>query len=59
MARHTFPITFEVRVAWWVPLYLYGVIGMPKLTGRDPDEEKILYWVMRGVHLVRCRGPQA
>lgn len=56
MSSVTAQISVRVKVAWWVPLYLQGVVAMSILTGREPDEEKVLAWVLRGVSLVRDRG---
>lgn len=48
-----------VKVAWWVPWYLRGVAMTSLLTGLEPDEEKVMCWVLRGISLVHRCGPQA
>lgn len=48
MARH---VTFvmQVKVRWWLRLYLYGVALTSYLTGMEPDYAKVQKWINRGV----------
>ena len=39
----------SVHIAWWVIPYLYGVRIMSALTGLEPDMDKVMYWVERGL----------
>lgn len=44
-------ITLRVRVAWWLRWYLAGVLMVAYLTRREPDNDKLRYWVCKAV---RC-----
>lgn len=48
-----------VKVAWWVRWYLRGELLAYILTGREPDEEKIMARVLKGIRPAHHRGPQA
>ncbi|MFZ3193700.1 MAG: hypothetical protein WA154_10920 [Moraxellaceae bacterium] len=48
--------TFTVKIAWWVHPYLFGVAAVARLTGRDPDVDKVWRRVERGVSLVKGNG---
>ena len=50
----TSTITITVHVAWWVRWYVASVALMSKLTGAEPDMEKVGRWIERGVR-VRAR----
>ena len=47
----TSTITITVHVAWWVRWYVASVALMSKLTGAEPDMEKVGRWIERGVRL--------
>ncbi|WP_273861937.1 hypothetical protein [Pseudomonas sp. LA5] len=47
MARSTLTVT--IRMAWWVKPYLYGVLLTARLTGRQPDPDRVGAWVQRGM----------
>lgn len=39
----------ETSTAWWLDLYLHGVLTMVLITGCDPDMEKVMHMVVRGL----------
>lgn len=41
----------SVKLAWWLRAYLYGVQLTSNLTGLEPDPDKVVGWVGRGVKL--------
>lgn len=47
MAKHE--LTLTVRVAWWLRTYLHCVAFTSKLTGLEPDWQRVAGWVSRGV----------
>lgn len=48
MARLT-TVTFTIRFSWWVKPYLCGVLLMSRLTGLQPDPDRVGAWVKRGM----------
>lgn len=42
-------VTFIIRMAWWVKPYLCGVLLMSRLTGLQPDPDRVGAWVQRGM----------
>jgi hypothetical protein len=40
-----------IKKAWWLPLYLNGVVLVSILTNRDPDWQKVERWVKRGIRI--------
>lgn len=48
-------VAVRITVAWWVRWYLAGVELAAKLTGAEPDMDKVRATVMRGVK-VRTDG---
>ena len=49
MARAT--ITLTVKVAWWVRPYLYSLVLMSRLTGLEPDLDKVEAVVLKGLRV--------
>lgn len=47
------PISVSVHasVAWWLRLYLYGVVLTAWLTGAQPDQEKVMRVAKRAIRL--------
>lgn len=45
----------RVQVSPWVHWYIAAVALMARLTGREPDMDKVLYWAMKDVKLVQVR----
>lgn len=45
----TATITVEISIAWWLRPYLAGVSLMCWLTGLEPDEARVCYWVRKGL----------
>ncbi|SUD78197.1 Uncharacterised protein [Pseudomonas putida] len=41
--------TIVCRHRWWLKYYLAGVLGIALVTGREPDPDRIAYWVDRGL----------
>ncbi|WP_312378849.1 hypothetical protein [Pseudomonas oryzihabitans] len=48
MSRLT-TVTFTIRMAWWVKPYLFGVLLTARLTGLQPDPDRVGAWVKRGM----------
>ena len=44
-------VTLRITVAWWVRWYIAGVELAAKLTGAEPDMEKVGAVVRRGVEV--------
>lgn len=42
-------IVMKIRVAWWLKWYCLGVVAMCRLTGKQPDEDRVKFWVSRAV----------
>lgn len=47
----------QVRVAWWVKWYLYGVALTCRITGMDFDEDKVRRYICRGLRAKVIRYP--
>lgn len=39
----------ELRFRWWLRLYLRGVILFAVITRQRPDEQKLIYWIRKGL----------
>ncbi|AMP15893.1 hypothetical protein [Collimonas pratensis] len=39
----------EFKMAWWFKFYVFGVTTMCLLTGREPIQEKSLYWTQKAI----------
>lgn len=48
-------VTLRITIAWWVRWYLLGVQLTSRMTGANPDYDKVREVVMRGVR-VRADG---
>jgi hypothetical protein len=44
-------LTVSVKLAWWLLLYLDGVLLMQAITGLDPDMEKVERMISRGIRV--------
>lgn len=42
-------ITIVSRQSWWLKYYLAGVLGISRLTGRNPDLARVRNWIERGI----------
>jgi hypothetical protein len=51
-------LTLEIRVAWWLRLYLYGVVITSRVTGLEPDWSKVKRMIGRGVTVGRVKPPR-
>lgn len=51
MARTKHTLTAKIKVAWWWESYACGVITMARLTGLEPDHEKVTAWAKRAVSI--------
>lgn len=50
-------ITLDLHTSWWLSYYLRGVVLAAYLTGREPDMERVSWWIERGVRVtVRREG---
>lgn len=45
----TVTLTLHVRVAWWVKPYLQSVALFARITGTEPDWERVRSTVLRGI----------
>ncbi|MBC7201922.1 MAG: hypothetical protein H5U29_00165 [Pusillimonas sp.] len=44
-------IKVQIKLAWWIRWYLMGVVLMARLTGQQPDPERIGYWVAKAARV--------
>lgn len=51
-------VIVEVRRAWWLDLYLYGVLTVALLMYCEPDMEKVMRVAVRGLRW-RFKGARA
>lgn len=42
-------LVIRIKLAWWLRWYLIGVVLMSRMTGAQPDEDKLLYWIRRAM----------
>lgn len=42
-------IRVEVRAAWWLELYLYGLITVAMLMDCEPDPAKVMRTILRAM----------
>lgn len=49
MARASITATLKWR--WWLKSYLSGVLLMARLTGSEPNWERVRYWVGKGIKI--------
>lgn len=42
-------LEIQITVAWWLRWYLAGVLVMSRLTGLEPDLERVQAVVMRAI----------
>jgi hypothetical protein len=47
----TTSITVSIKLAWWVNPYLTGVRIMSELTGLEPDYDRVVATVLRGIKI--------
>lgn len=48
-------IQYRIRLAWWLRVYLQSVVLASLLTGREPDIDKVGYWIKKGLKLEPVR----
>jgi hypothetical protein len=41
--------TTEVRIAWWLKPYFYMLALICAFTGREPNYERVQYWIRKAV----------
>lgn len=46
------PEVVELHLAWWVPYYLRTVGFLCGLFDLEPNEERVMYWVSKGIRVV-------
>ena len=44
-------IQIRISVAWWLRWYLAGVALMCRVSGADPDVDRVVYWVRRSIRM--------
>ena len=42
-------LVVEIRLAWWARAYLSSVLCFARLTGMEPDSDKVIATTMRGI----------
>lgn len=48
-------VTMSIKFAWWVKPYLCGVLLMSRLTGLQPDPDRVGAWVKRGTTMTMTK----
>ncbi len=48
-------IAYNVRVAWWLKLYFYGLATLCAITGCEPNWQHVKYWINKGVTVKAIR----
>lgn len=56
--KHTLAFRLSVRQAWWLPWYINGVGFMARLTGIDPDWDRVGRVIARGMRVKASRASQ-
>lgn len=49
-------IVVRISFKFWVQPYLAGVELASTITGLDPDPEKVMYWLSRGIKIDLVSG---
>lgn len=47
----TCELKMSVKLAWWLKPYCYAMVIWHHLIGREPTQDQITAWVMRGVKI--------
>jgi hypothetical protein len=42
-------ITITLKWRWWLKSYLFGVLLMARLVGREPNWDRVQYWIGKGI----------
>lgn len=45
-------VQVAVKHKWWLKYYLAGVLFMRQVTGLEPNEERLVRWILRGIRVV-------
>lgn len=48
-------VVAEIRLAWWLPLYVEALCFFASLVGSEPDEEKLARVVESAIRVVPVR----
>jgi len=48
MARKSITITVTAAPRWWLKAYLCGVLLAVQVTGREPNWQRVRYWIGKG-----------
>jgi hypothetical protein len=46
----------EIRMRWWLPMYLTCILWIIKFTGPEPNLRRVEFWIGRGVY---CKSLEA
>ncbi|MES2787637.1 MAG: hypothetical protein V4684_19380 [Pseudomonadota bacterium] len=49
MATNVHALKIRVKVAWWLKLYFYALATTSAISGREPDWNRVKYWINKGV----------
>jgi hypothetical protein len=47
--KKTTTITVSIKFRWWFKYYILGIQTMAFLTCREPDGDKLDYWIRKAV----------
>lgn len=50
------PLTITIKLAVWFRFYVFGIVIMSALTGRQIDQLKLDYWLNKAITLTDGQG---
>lgn len=42
-------LRIKISVAWWLRYYIYGLLLMHWITGMGVNEQRVAYWLSKGM----------
>lgn len=48
-------IVVQLRMAWWFKCYMAGLVFMLRVTGAEPNWDRIDYWVRKAIVMDRIK----
>jgi hypothetical protein len=52
---NTVTFTLNVSIAWWLTPYFYLLATMCAITGREPNYDRVNYWIGKAVKVKAAR----
>ena len=46
-------LSITVHLRWWLPVYLVTVHILCVLTNSEPNEDRVRFWVRKGIYIRR------